>query len=178
MSYQMSLKDLINRAEELVSAKEIANVYGLEVGRNKNYCKCPFHLEKTGSMYLKGNYMYCFGCGWSGNVIRFIQDYFGLDVKSALAKANLDFRLGLPLDREPTEKEKQQATIRMIDRKAEEQRKKAKEQQLAALWDEWAKADIDEMKYAPQSVDEEPDDRYVQAVKRKQFIQYKIDNFK
>lgn len=178
MSYQMSLKDLINRAEELVSAKEIANVYGLEVGRNKDYCKCPFHLEKTDSMYLKGNYMYCFGCGWSGNVIRFIQDYFGLDVKSALAKANLDFRLALPIDREPTEKEKQQATFKMIERKRTEERKKAKEQQLAALWDEWTKADIDSMVYAPKSIDEDFDERYVRAIKQKELIQQKIDNFK
>lgn len=178
MSYTMPLRELLIKAEEMVTAKEVANMYGLEISRNKDYCKCPFHLEKTGSMYLKGHYLYCFGCGWSGNVVKFIQDYFGLDIKSALSKANLDFRLGLPLDREPTEREKQQATFKMIDRKAEEERKKAKEKALAKLWDEWTKADIDAMKYAPKTIDEEFDERYVRAIKQKELIQQKIDNFK
>ena len=43
---------------------------------------CPFHDERTPSFHVRPNlgYYHCFGCGESGDVIRFVQESRPLDV--------------------------------------------------------------------------------------------------
>jgi hypothetical protein len=36
--------------------------------------KCPFHEDDTASFYIKNNFGYCFGCNWTGDVIKFVMD--------------------------------------------------------------------------------------------------------
>lgn len=53
----------------------------------KNYrAKCPFHSEKTASFYIspERDSYYCFGCGKKGDIFSFVEEYEGLDFKSAL----------------------------------------------------------------------------------------------
>ncbi len=48
--------------------------------------RCPFHNEKTPSFFVspdRGSY-YCFGCGASGDIFTFVQEFEGLDFKGAL----------------------------------------------------------------------------------------------
>lgn len=48
--------------------------------------KCPFHNEKTPSFFVspgRGSY-YCFGCGVSGDIFTFVEEFEGLDFKGAL----------------------------------------------------------------------------------------------
>src|SRR3989344_3174924 len=48
--------------------------------------KCPFHNEKTPSFFVspeRGSY-YCFGCGASGDIFTFVEEFEGLDFKGAL----------------------------------------------------------------------------------------------
>ncbi len=48
--------------------------------------RCPFHNEKTPSFFVspeRGNY-YCFGCGASGDIFTFVEEFEGLDFKGAL----------------------------------------------------------------------------------------------
>src|SRR6185503_13191923 len=48
--------------------------------------KCPFHNEKTPSFFVspaRGSY-YCFGCGASGDIFTFVEQFEGLDFKGAL----------------------------------------------------------------------------------------------
>jgi DNA primase len=53
----------------------------------KNYkAKCPFHHDKTPSFYVspeKGLY-HCFGCGRSGNVFTFLEEYKGMSFPEAV----------------------------------------------------------------------------------------------
>ena len=48
--------------------------------------RCPFHNEKTPSFFVspdRGSY-YCFGCGASGDIFTFVEEFEGLDFKGAL----------------------------------------------------------------------------------------------
>jgi len=46
---------------------------------------CPFHNEKTASFTVNENeqFYHCFGCGESGDVVKFLQDINGWDFKQA-----------------------------------------------------------------------------------------------
>ncbi len=45
---------------------------------------CPFHAGKSASFSIKDNAARCFGCGWSGDVIRFVEGMYGLKFIEAL----------------------------------------------------------------------------------------------
>jgi len=45
---------------------------------------CPFHNDKRPSLSLKNNYAYCFGCGYSADVIKFYMDFYLVDFKTAV----------------------------------------------------------------------------------------------
>ncbi len=67
--------------EEIKARTDLADLissYGVELKRNGASYKacCPFHHEKTPSFNVqpdKGFY-HCFGCGKSGDAIKFVQE--------------------------------------------------------------------------------------------------------
>ena len=79
--------------EEIKARADIAEViasYGIQVKHAGASCKacCPFHHEKTPSFNIqpsKGFY-HCFGCGESGDVIKFVQKMDGLTFPEAVKK--------------------------------------------------------------------------------------------
>ncbi len=58
-----------------------------KMGASYKAC-CPFHQEKTPSFVLNANkgYFHCFGCGVSGDAIKFVMDYEKLNYVEALEK--------------------------------------------------------------------------------------------
>lgn len=62
--------------------------YGLATARNNLLC-CPFHEDKTPSLqlYPRTNSYHCFGCGKTGDVIQFIEDYEQLTKHQSILKA-------------------------------------------------------------------------------------------
>src|SRR5690606_1057224 len=73
--------------DDLSSRLDIVDILGARIrlkksGANYTAC-CPFHDEKTPSMYIytdPGNQHYhCFGCGAHGGVIQFVQEFDGLN---------------------------------------------------------------------------------------------------
>ncbi len=79
--------------EEIKSRMDIAELissYGIAVqhaGSSLKAC-CPFHNEKTPSFHIntsKGFY-HCFGCGESGDAIKFVQKYEGLSFIESVRK--------------------------------------------------------------------------------------------
>ncbi|MBQ4471239.1 MAG: DNA primase [Kiritimatiellae bacterium] len=80
------LEDIKSRIDlaELISSYGIAVKH---VGSSIKAC-CPFHNEKTPSFNIntsKGFY-HCFGCGESGDAIKFVMKYEGLDFVGAVKK--------------------------------------------------------------------------------------------
>ena len=77
----------IDKLKEVINITQVVESCGIEFkkGRNKVTC-CPFHSEKTGSFSVddsKGFYK-CFGCGASGDAIKFVQDYKNLAFHEAI----------------------------------------------------------------------------------------------
>jgi DNA primase len=77
----------VERIKELLNVAEVVGDY-IELKQSGSYYKanCPFHKEKTPSFIVtpeRGTY-HCFGCGASGDVFSFVQEYEGLDFKGAL----------------------------------------------------------------------------------------------
>ena len=72
------------------SLADLISSYGIavkQVGGSRKAC-CPFHHEKTPSFHInesKGFY-HCFGCGESGDAIKFVQKYEGLSFIEAVKK--------------------------------------------------------------------------------------------
>jgi len=89
----------VQKIKERLSIEEIVSSYIKldKVGPNLK-AKCPFHNEKTPSFFIspdRGTY-YCFGCGASGDIFTFVEEFEGLDFKGALKL--LADRAGVPLE--------------------------------------------------------------------------------
>lgn len=82
-------QDQIDRANE-----DIVGVIGKYVqlkktGKNWSAC-CPFHSEKSPSFTVNAEkqMFYCFGCGASGDAVRFVVDHLGVGFREAVESIN------------------------------------------------------------------------------------------
>lgn len=50
-------------------------------------CECPRHPDSSQSLYLSGrsNFFFCFGCGWSGDVVRWTMGLLELGEAEAVS---------------------------------------------------------------------------------------------
>jgi DNA primase len=69
--------DIVELIDGFVPLKKTGNSYS---------CCCPFHQEKTPSFHVipHKQFFYCFGCGVSGNSIKFIMQYSHLEFPEAI----------------------------------------------------------------------------------------------
>ncbi len=81
--------------ETIEEVKRTANVYDviseyitLEKTGSNYRALCPFHQEKTPSFMVspQKNIFKCFGCGVSGDAIKFVMEYEGLNFSDAIVK--------------------------------------------------------------------------------------------
>lgn len=88
--------------------KAIGGAVKLSRGRHPRG-KCPFHGSSSDSFAVypdapHGGRARCWGCGWSGDALRFVQDYQGVDFMEALRRlesgAGLDAAAAVPVKRE------------------------------------------------------------------------------
>ncbi len=77
----------VERIKELLNIADVVGEYvDLKPAGSYYKANCPFHKEKTPSFIVtpdRGTYR-CFGCGASGDVFSFVQEFEGLDFKGAL----------------------------------------------------------------------------------------------
>lgn len=110
-----------------VDLREAMEHYGIHFNRS-GYAVCPFHSEKTASLSIKNGRYKCFGCGASGDVISFVQAYFGLTFGQALIRLNNDFRLGLTSEKPDIKSRavaKERAEMRRLERAKKEMFRRA-----------------------------------------------------
>lgn len=89
----------VDKIKERLTIEEVVSTY-IKIERSgANFkARCPFHNEKTPSFFISPgrNSYYCFGCGASGDIFTFVQEFEGLDFKGALKL--LADKAGVPLE--------------------------------------------------------------------------------
>lgn len=72
--------------EKLGVADVLSSYIKLEKAGKNFKARCPFHHEKTPSFFVspERDSYYCFGCGASGDIFTFVEQFEGLDFSGAL----------------------------------------------------------------------------------------------
>src|SRR3989344_195313 len=77
----------VQKIKEKLSIEDVVSSYiKLDKAGVNLKAKCPFHNEKTPSFFVSPDRCtyYCFGCGASGDIFSFVENFEGLDFKGAL----------------------------------------------------------------------------------------------
>lgn len=165
--------------KELVDVPTAARSYGVEVHRG-NMALCPFHRERHPSCKLYADHYYCFGCQAHGDVIRLVQELFGLRAIEAVKQLNSDFALGLDLDKPPDMEKVNRRRRKIAERKAEKARV---EHMYDVLLRYFTLLDKYKMRYAPKTPDEDRlssarlDRRFVYALQNIGYAEYMLEAF-
>lgn len=154
----------------------VAERYGFQPNRAGFIC-CPFHGEKTPSMKLYDgdkDGFHCFGCGVGGTVIDFVMKLFDLPFQAACKRLNDDFGLGLS-DEPPSEETRSRVLQMRREREEAELAELARFKRLARefrFW-RWCK---DNLQPALIEDDVVIHPLYAEAVKRVNWLEWKLDN--
>lgn len=108
--------DTVSQIKDRLPVEEVIGSY-IDVKRAGANFKavCPFHNEKTPSFHIspeRGTY-YCFGCGAKGDIFSFVQEFEGVDFKTALQ--TLADRAGVEIVYSKKEKEDDDVHRRVMD---------------------------------------------------------------
>lgn len=104
-------KEIISNIKNSVNIVEIIGEVVALTKAGRNYLGlCPFHGEKTPSFNVveEKQFYHCFGCGKSGDVFKFIEDYRGVSFMDAVQI--VADRAGIPLEIEHNRKEQSTRT--------------------------------------------------------------------
>lgn len=159
--------NLFETVKASVSVPEAARAYGLTVTRH-SMARCPFHNDRHPSLKLNPDFYYCFGCGAKGDVIDLVAELFNLSPYEAARKIAEDF--GIDPDKPPEAAALAKPRHPMIRAFREDERYCQRVLcDYLHLLEDW------KVQYAPASMDEEPDDRFVEACQMLSYIEYLAD---
>lgn len=161
--------NLFENVKAVVTVRQAAEHYGLKVGRGNMAC-CPFHNDHTPSMKLNEDYFYCFGCGATGDVIDLVARLFNLSKYEAAQKLAYDFGIdpdnGIDPDKPPAAAALQRPKYPLA--KAFQKEELHCQRVLCDylhLLENW------KVQYAPKSLDDTIDDRFVEACQMLDYIE-------
>ena len=173
--------DIFAEIRERVPLSLAAQEYGVRIERG-NMAHCPFHgVDRHPSMKLYPNGYKCFTCNEHGDVIDLVGKLLGLSAVDAARELNDRYMLGLTIGRAatPEERSRQQEAAKAARKRREldqafqawEQRTWATLSRYYRLLKQWRRD------YAPDGPDDldRLDPRYVEAVKRLDYIGYCLD---
>lgn len=157
-----------------ITAREVFEHYGFEINR-AGFCRSPFAAnDKTPSLkvYDGDRGWHDFSSGKGGDVISFVQEYFGLSFPDAQKKINDDFHLGLPIgERLTTDKQREaEQAAQERQRKALEEKhtRKRLEAEYNAALDWWVYLDKVKRENVPFSAE------YAFAVKKLETAEHRL----
>lgn len=159
----MNIFELVKAA---VTVRQAAEHYGLKVNRNGMTC-CPFHNDRHPSLKLNEKYFFCFACGAKGDVIDFVARLFDLSSYEAAQKLVVDFGID---PKPPT-------AVAIVKPKHPYIRQFREDEMLCFrvltdylhLLEDW------KVQYAPETPEDELEDRFVEACQMLDHIEYLAD---
>ena len=153
---------IFEAVKSTVTPRMAAEHFGLSVSRNGMVC-CPFHNDRHPSMKLNEDYFYCFGCGAKGDVIEFTSKLFGITAMEAVQKLRADF--GVQEDKPSiltklnlyrTQADNERLCFRVL-------------REYLQILQGW------KVRFSPQTLEDDPDDRFVEACHMLECTQYMLD---
>lgn len=133
------MENIFQEIKEKITAREIAEGYGLKVSRN-GMALCPFHDDRNPSMKIDERF-YCFACGVMGDGVGYAASLFGLSQYDAAKKVIEDFSLPIEFPSKLSAKEK-----RIVKRKADKRiKEKARIVRLYERFDRWCEVRKEEL---------------------------------
>lgn len=150
-----------------VTLRQAADYYGLKINRSGMVC-CPFHDDKHPSLKLNEDYFYCFGCGATGDVVDFTARLLGLSAYESAQRLAAD--LGLDTSRP--------SVVAQVKKKYRPRVNQLKQDELFCmnvlfgylhLLEDWKE------RYAPETPEDEPDERFVEACHKLDYVEYLND---
>lgn len=173
--------NIFQEMKERVTARQVAERYGLKVSRNGMAC-CPFHNDKHPSMKIDRNY-YCFACGAKGDAVNYVAILFGLSQFKAAKKINEDFALGIPIRKEEVRKKREPEVRKKENVPTKEERMQFVQKKI----DKWARDAANVLLrylrwmefwkefYKPESMEEEWHPLFAEALKNESKVSYLVD---
>ena len=162
--------NMLNAVKKAVTVRQAAEHYGLQVDRS-GMCRCPFHHDRYPSMKVDDRF-HCFGCGADGDVIHFTAKLFGLSDKAAARKLADDFRIRIRKKRPPDHRALKE------DRRLEREAKRfmeAEKEFYTGLTDYCRTLKDWKETLAPNSPDDDWDERFCEALLNLPKIEYALD---
>lgn len=107
--------------QDLLARVDIVDVVGRHVELKRGGANwmglCPFHAEKSPSFSVSPvkQFYYCFGCGASGDAIRFLTEHTGMSFVDAVSELALG--VGLAVPQEQASPEERQRRQRLAERR-------------------------------------------------------------
>ena len=153
---------IFEAVKSTVTPRMAAEHFGLSVSRNGMAC-CPFHNDRHPSMKLNEDYFYCFGCGAKGDVIEFTSKLFGITAMEAAKKLRADF--GVQEDKPSiltklnlyrTQADNERLCFRVL-------------REYLQILQDW------KVRFSPQTLEDDPDDRFVEACHMLDYIEDQAD---
>lgn len=170
--------DAVQTIKNTITFNDVLTKYGYALNKARFIC-CPFHKEKTPSLkiYLKDNSFHCFGCGASGDVIKFVQKLFGLTFPETLKKIDMDFGMNIYGEHSFEDLRSLYRKQQSLNAKQERERRKSglAELEYWKAFDEWKRLDDNKRKYAPKKRGEEWDELYIEALQKLPYQEFLLD---
>ncbi|MCD6426731.1 MAG: hypothetical protein J7L03_01325, partial [Caldisericaceae bacterium] len=99
------LKEYISELRDKIDIVDVVSKYVRLKKTGRNFVGlCPFHEEKTPSFVVspEKQIFHCFGCGASGDVIKFLMRIEDIDFKTAVTELAKEAGMPLPKFSAPT----------------------------------------------------------------------------
>ena len=151
-----------------VNCREAAERYGVEVNRY-GMAPCPFHNDRHPSLYVADDHYHCFACGEHGDVIDFAAKLFGLPLYEAAQRLAADFHL--TPDKPPSA-----AALHAKCIQTEAQQLRENERLCFTVLTDYARVLRSwKVSCASKSLEEAPDERFVEACHKLDEVEYYLD---
>ena len=158
--------NLFENIKATVTVRQAAEHYGLKVSRNNMVC-CPFHNDRHPSLKLNEDYFYCFGRGATGDVVDFTARLLGLSAYESAQRLAADF--GLDISRPSVVAQVKKYRPRVNQLKQDELFCMNVLSGYLHLLEDWKE------RYAPETPENEPDERFVEACHKLEYVEYLND---